>query len=121
MKKAKTTFVRMVKVGNSGSRTGSCVTYHNYITSHEKQEKLLFTSSNVPAQYWKDLERESEKTHARGLNIAIPNEYKGEANRERLERFVNDFVESFHVKNGCDYVVAVHDNETNLHMHIMFS
>ncbi|MGL6140929.1 MAG: hypothetical protein ACRC2A_00395, partial [Enterobacterales bacterium] len=40
---------------------------------------------------------------------------------ERLERFVNDFVESFHVKNGCDYVVAVHDNETNLHMHIMFS
>ncbi|MGL5977536.1 MAG: MobA/MobL family protein, partial [Erysipelotrichaceae bacterium] len=101
--------------------TGSCVTYHNYITSHEKQEKLLFTSSNVPAQYWKDLERESEKTHARGLNIAIPNEYKGEANRERLERFVNDFVESFHVKNGCDYVVAVHDNETNLHMHIMFS
>lgn len=111
----KTAFISMNKIKD-------CIGRADYITSSNRQENLLFSLSNVDMQYWNDLQRESEEIASRELIVAIPNEYKPKGeNDNRINDFVSEYVNQFHDKNGCDYVVGVHNNKGNLHMHVMFS
>lgn len=108
----KSTYFRMSKISD-------CIGREDYITSANRQEKLLFSLSNVDKEYWKSLQYESELVVAREIIIDIPNEYKN--NEDRIKKFIGDYINDFYARNNCDYVIGVHDNPGNLHAHLMFS
>lgn len=117
----KTTFLFIDKLDN-------CVNRENYISSPDRQEKLIFSFSNVDTEYWKSLQYETELIAAREIVIEIPNQYKPEIDNQgniiddsRVHQFINDYTNQFYQRNGCDFIVGVHNNETNLHAHIMFN
>ena len=107
-----TTFVR-------ASKNSNCVGRADYITNPDRQETLIGYFSNVDNQYWEKLQFESTDIATRELIIAIPNEFATDT--QKANEFAKGFVQEFHTKNGCDFVVGIHSNKNNLHMHLMYN
>ena len=107
-----TTFVR-------ASKNSNCVGRADYITNPDRQETLIGYFSNVDNQYWEKLQFESTDIATRELIIAIPNEFATDT--QKANEFAKGFAQEFQAKNGCDFVVGIHSNKNNLHMHLMFN
>lgn len=118
---SKNIFVRATALSNVSGRIA-------YISSLEAQERLAaFFTTNNDAAYWSALAAQSQRQQllnpgkpvceARELIIALPN-VLFEAGRYALCRTM---VEDFHRVHGVECCAAIHANEGNYHMHLIFS
>lgn len=112
-------FVKVTKLTNISGRA-------DYISSPERQEKILASSPTVDFKPYAEYERTHQRSdtpnnEGREIIIALPNQWS-ELPIEELSDYAQKLAESAIGKN-TDMQWAVHWNKphTNLHMHCVFS